>query len=98
LPYGEAVGYWALALALREAASIIAEDDAEMARAKLGDLVALVLGAEGDRICSPEDVRATALHHDVEAVLVPGLAHMMMLERQWQRPARAIADWLATLE
>jgi len=57
----------------------------------------LVVGAEGDRICSPEDVRATAHHHGVEAVLIPGLAHMMMLERQWQKPARAIADWLSTL-
>jgi pimeloyl-ACP methyl ester carboxylesterase len=57
----------------------------------------MVLGAEGDRICSPEDVRATALHHGIEPVLVPGLAHMMMLERQWQKPARALSDWLATL-
>lgn len=62
-----------------------------------GDVPVMVLGAEGDRICSPEDIRATALHHGVEPVLVPGLAHMMMLERQWQKPARALADWLATL-
>ena len=56
-----------------------------------------VLGAEGDRICTPNDVRATASHHRVTATLVPGLAHMMMLERQWQKPARAIADWLASI-
>ena len=58
----------------------------------------LVLGAEGDRICTPAEVRATALHHDVEAVMVPGLAHMMMLDRQWQKPARAILEWLSMLD
>jgi non-heme chloroperoxidase len=56
-----------------------------------------VLGAEGDRICTPDDVRATANHHRVEPVLVPGLAHMLMLEREWERPAKAILRWLATL-
>jgi class 3 adenylate cyclase/tetratricopeptide (TPR) repeat protein/transcriptional regulator with XRE-family HTH domain len=48
LPYGEALGYWALAMVLKEAAGIMAEDDAEMARAKLGILVAGMLGTEGD--------------------------------------------------
>jgi non-heme chloroperoxidase len=60
-----------------------------------GGTQVIVLGAEADRICTPQDVRATAHHHGVEAVMIPGLAHMMMLERQWQRAARAIADWLA---
>ena len=32
----------------------------------------LVLGAEGDRICLPDDVRATARHHGVEAVAGAG--------------------------
>ena len=40
---------------------------------------------------TPDDVRATARHHGVEATIVPGLAHMMMLEREWERPARALA-------
>lgn len=56
-----------------------------------------VLGAIADRICTPEDVRATAAHHGVEALLLPDLAHMMMLERQWIEPARAIARWLESL-
>ena len=56
-----------------------------------------VLGAEGDRIATPDDVRATARHHGVEATIVPGLAHMLMLERQWEKPARELARWLATL-
>jgi pimeloyl-ACP methyl ester carboxylesterase len=56
-----------------------------------------VLGAEGDRICTPEDVRATARHHGVEAALVPGLAHMLMLECEWERPARELLRWLESL-
>jgi len=58
----------------------------------------MVLGAEGDRICTPNDARATARHHGVEAVILPGMAHMLMLEPEWQAAARAIAGWLETLE
>ncbi len=56
-----------------------------------------VLGAEGDRISTADDVRATARHHGVEATIVSGLAHMLMLERRWEKPAREILRWLATL-
>ena len=58
----------------------------------------MVLGTEGDRICTPQDARATARHHGVEAVVLPGMAHMLMLEPEWEGAARAIADWLETLE
>jgi non-heme chloroperoxidase len=57
-----------------------------------------VLGVEGDRICAPGDVRATASHHGVDAHILPGLAHIMMLERRWIEPARAIANWLESLD
>jgi pimeloyl-ACP methyl ester carboxylesterase len=56
-----------------------------------------VLGAAGDRVCTPEDVRATARHHNVEALIVPGLAHMLMLEPGWEGVAEALAGWIATL-
>ncbi len=56
-----------------------------------------VLGAEGDRIATADDVRATARHHGVDATVVPGLAHMLMLERKWETPASALLRWLATL-
>jgi pimeloyl-ACP methyl ester carboxylesterase len=62
-----------------------------------GGVPLFVLGVEGDRISTPDDVRATAEHHGVEATLVPGLAHMLMLERQWEKPARELLRWLATL-
>jgi pimeloyl-ACP methyl ester carboxylesterase len=54
----------------------------------------LVLGAEGDRIATPGDARATAALYETEALIVPGLAHMMMLERQWERAAQPLLDWL----
>ena len=41
-----------------------------------------VLGAKDDRISTPDDVRATARHHGVAATILPGLAHMLMLERE----------------
>lgn len=56
-----------------------------------------VLGAEGDRICTPDDVRATARHHGVDAAILPGLAHMLMLERQWEQAAGAILRWLGSI-
>ena len=62
-----------------------------------GGVPTLVMGATGDRICTPEEVRATAEHHGVEPLIMPGLAHMLMLDRQWEKPARALAAWLAAL-
>ena len=62
-----------------------------------GGVPTFVMGAQGDRICTPTDVAATARHHGVAPVIVPGLAHMMMLERQWEQAARPLLSWLATL-
>jgi pimeloyl-ACP methyl ester carboxylesterase len=57
-----------------------------------------VLGAEDDRICLPDDVRATARHHGVDAVIVPGLAHMLMVEPDFERAMLPLLAWLDTLE
>ena len=54
-----------------------------------------VLGVQNDRICTPADARATAHHHGVTATILPGMAHMMMLEPEWETVAEALADWLA---
>ncbi len=59
---------------------------------------AFVLGAEGDRIATPADVRATARHHGVPATIVPGMAHMLMLEPGWQDVAAHLASWIESLE
>jgi len=57
-----------------------------------------VLGVTGDRICLPDDVRATARHHGVVATIVPGLAHMLMLEPQFDRAMQPLLVWLQGLE
>jgi hypothetical protein len=56
-----------------------------------------VLGAEGDRLCLPDDVRATARHHGVDPVIVPGLAHMLMLEPDFDRALVPLLAWLSGL-
>ena len=53
-----------------------------------------VLGANDDRIATPSDVNATALVYGVTPTIVPGLAHMMMLENDWQTVAEPLLDWL----
>ncbi|MEP7182391.1 MAG: alpha/beta fold hydrolase [Betaproteobacteria bacterium] len=62
-----------------------------------GGVPVFVLGAGGDRICTPHEVRMTAQHHGVDATILPGLAHMMMLDRKWQTAAKSLLSWLATL-
>lgn len=62
-----------------------------------GMIPIFVLGAEGDRICPPRDVAATSRHHGVEAEILPGLSHMLMLDRGWRTPASRLLHWLATL-
>jgi len=57
----------------------------------------LVLGAGADRISTPGDVKATASLYRTEALIVPGLAHMMMLERGWQMVAEPLLAWLEAL-
>lgn len=55
----------------------------------------LVLGAEHDAFFRPDAVHATAGHLGVEAEIIPGMAHAMMLEPDWQRVADRILHWLA---
>ena len=54
--------------------------------------------AQADLICTPEDVRATARHHNVEATILPGLAHLLMLEPGWEQVAKALEAWVRTLD
>jgi alpha-beta hydrolase superfamily lysophospholipase len=43
-------------------------------------------------------VRATARHHNVEATILPGLAHLLMLEPAWESAAKALEGWLKGLD
>jgi len=58
----------------------------------------LVLGVGDDRIATPRDVKATATVYGVPAVIVPGLAHMMMLDDDWLSTAQPVLDWLGSLK
>jgi pimeloyl-ACP methyl ester carboxylesterase len=53
-----------------------------------------VLGSHDDRISTLADVNATASLYGIAPTIVRGLAHMMMLEREWECAARPLLDWL----
>jgi len=53
-----------------------------------------VLGSHDDRISTPNDVNATASLYGIAPTIVRGLAHMMMLEREWQLAAKPLLEWL----
>ncbi len=55
LPYGEVLGYWALAEILKEATGITATDDRETTYRKLGDLVAQVIG-QTEAVWDPREI------------------------------------------
>jgi alpha-beta hydrolase superfamily lysophospholipase len=57
----------------------------------------LVLGGLDDRFIRPDAVRATATYYGVAPVLLPGLAHALMLEPRWRDAADALRDWLPRL-
>jgi len=53
----------------------------------------LVIGAGEDRMFSPAQVRATARSYGVEAEIVAGAAHDLMLDPAWQQVAARIVEW-----
>ena len=54
----------------------------------------LVLGGADDRFIRPDAVRATATYYGAGAVMVPRLAHALMLEPRWEEAARPLREWL----
>jgi non-heme chloroperoxidase len=54
----------------------------------------LVLGTELDHLMPSSLVEMTARTYGVEAKIFPGMGHGLMLERDWETPARYILDWL----
>ena len=55
----------------------------------------LILGAEHDALIPPDQVHMTAVTYGRQAEIFSGLGHGMMLERDWEKVAIRIADWLA---
>lgn len=54
----------------------------------------LVLGAAGDGIFTPAEIRLTARAYHTEAELFPSMGHDMMLDGGWQAVADRILSWL----
>lgn len=55
----------------------------------------LVLGAENDALIAPAKIEKTARAFGAECKIFPDMAHDMMLEKDWQKVADFMIDWLA---
>ena len=95
LPYGEALGYWALAMALREAADVAAEDGAGAARRKLGDLVGAVMGAEPGEADPRETARHLALLSGLDSAADRAGARRRRAHRARSRSGASWSGWPA---
>lgn len=63
----------------------------------VGPIPLLMLGGAEDRLIPPAYVRAAARRFGVEAAILPGIAHGLMLGRGWETVAARIRDWLTGL-
>ena len=63
----------------------------------VGPVPLLVLGGREDRLIPPAYVRSAGRSYGVEAEILPGLAHGMMLVPGWEAVAARIRDWLIGL-
>jgi pimeloyl-ACP methyl ester carboxylesterase len=63
-------------------------------RVRQAEVPLLVLGAADDQLFPPAMVEASAALHNVNAEIVPGVAHAMMLDTGWRDVAERIAGWL----
>jgi alpha-beta hydrolase superfamily lysophospholipase len=57
---------------------------------------AFVLGAAGDAIVDEEAVRELGRWAGAAPVVLPGMAHDVMLDTRWQEAAAALETWLAS--
>jgi pimeloyl-ACP methyl ester carboxylesterase len=55
-----------------------------------------VMGAEKDAFFSPELMKDIARYYQADAVIIPNMAHAMMLESHWQLAANHLLHWLET--
>ena len=53
-----------------------------------------VVAAGNDALFTPEDAQATAARHGVDAIVLDGLPHMLMLEPGWERLAHTLLEWI----
>ncbi len=58
----------------------------------------LVMGGADDKTIAVAEVEATAHTYGTEAVIVPGIAHHMMLDWGWEAVADRMLAWLVERE
>ena len=58
------------------------------------DVPVLVLGGECDAFVAPSAVEVTATTYATQAEIFEGMPHAMMLDRDWEKVARRILNWL----
>lgn len=54
----------------------------------------LVMGGDADLIVDVQGVEETAAFYKTEPVVLRGVAHDMMLDIGWEKPAQVIREWL----
>lgn len=57
----------------------------------------LVVGAENDAILAPKKIEKTAKTFNADLKIFPGMAHDLMLERDWESVAAYMADWIEAI-
>jgi len=63
--------------------------------ARKHEVPVLVVGGTDDALFSPAMIESTARIHGVAPVMIPDMAHAMMLEPNWQVAADRIVGWLS---
>jgi alpha-beta hydrolase superfamily lysophospholipase len=58
----------------------------------------LVLGAEKDTIFSVPEIEKTAKAYGAKCEIFPGMAHDMMLEKDWKKVADRIIKWIKKIK
>ena len=63
-------------------------------RARIRGVPLLVLGGGRDYFIRPSAIRRIAEAYGAEAMILPGVAHDMMLDAGWRQAAEAMLEWL----
>jgi pimeloyl-ACP methyl ester carboxylesterase len=53
-----------------------------------------VIAAADDALFTPDEAQGTAARHGIEAIVLEGLPHMLMLEPGWELLAETLRDWI----
>ncbi|GFH06517.1 AB hydrolase-1 domain-containing protein, partial [Haematococcus lacustris] len=58
---------------------------------------AFVLGGADDKVVDVEAIQELAASYGVEPIILPNMAHDVMLDTRWEQVAERLAAWLDTL-